>query len=201
MTIRARSSMPLLILALLGLLAFSSTASAASPVAKDGRIYACYKVKGKAKGTVRLARSAKAGCPRKWKKVSWYANGSAGPGLVAPPGPAGPKGDTGPQGEQGAPGTAGNVVVEQLEDKVTELLTRVESLEAVLKGVTNAELLNAIGLVPVVGALCEQTEDLNGQTTALGTTLGSLNTVLDTLLLGFSPIEVPTALPGFSCPN
>jgi len=198
MTIRARFSMPLLILALLGLLAFGSTASAAPPIAKDGKIYACYKVKGKAKGTVRLAGSSKARCPRKWRKVSWYANGSAGPGLVAPPGPAGPKGDT---GAQGVPGTAGNVVVEQLEDKVSELLTKVESLEAVLNGVTNAELLNAIGLVPVVGALCEQTEDLNGQTTALGTTLGSLNTVLDTLLLGFNPIEVPTALPGFSCPN
>jgi hypothetical protein len=199
MTIRARFSMPLLILALLGLLALGSTASAAPPVAKDGRIYACYKVKGKAKGTLRLAGSSKARCPRKWKKVSWYANGGPSvPGLVAPPGPAGPKGDT---GSQGAPGTAGNVVVKQLEDKVTELLTKVESLEAVLKGVTNAELLNAIGLTPVVGALCAQTEDLNGQTTALGTTLGSLNTVLDTLLLGFSPIEVPTALPGFSCPN
>lgn len=198
MTIRTRFSMAFFILALLGFLAFGSTASAASPIAKDGKIYACYKVKGKAKGTLRLARSAKARCPRKWKKVSWYANGSTGPGLVAPPGPAGPKGDT---GAQGAPGTAGNVVVEQLEDKVSELLTKVESLEAVLKGVTNAELLNAIGLTPVVGALCEQTEDLNGQTTALGSTLSSLNTVLSPLLLGFSPVTVPTALPAFSCPN
>lgn len=200
MTIRTRFSMTFFTLALLGFLAFGSTASAASPIARDGKIYACYKVKGKAKGTLRLARSAKSRCPRKWKKVSWYANGSA-PGTIAPPGPAGPKGDTGPQGERGAPGTAGNVVVEQLEDKVTELLTKVQSLEGILAGVTNTELLNAIGAVPAVGALCEQAEDLTSQTTALGSTLSSLNTVLSPLLLGFSPVTVPTALPPFSCPN
>jgi hypothetical protein len=196
MTIRTRFSLPLLILALLGFLAFSATASAAPPVARDGKIYACYKAKGKDKGTLRLVRNGKVRCQRQWKKVSWYASGkSFGPVPLGPPGPAGQK------GEQGAPGTAGNVVVEQLEDKVNELLPKVESLEAVLSGVTNAELLNAIGVVPVVGALCEQAEDLTDQTTAIGTTLGSLNTLLDTLLLGFSPIEVPTALPDFSCPN
>lgn len=198
MTIRTRFPMLLPILALLGFLAFSSTASAAPPVARDGKIYACYKAKGKGKGTVRLVRNGKVRCQRKWKKVSWYANGLSGPGVIASPGPAGPKGDTGPQGE---PGTAGNVVVETLEDKVAELLTKVESLEGVLSGVTNGQLLNAIGAVPAVGALCEQAEDLTDQTTALGTTLGSLNTLLDTLLLGFSPIEVPTALPKFSCPS
>jgi hypothetical protein len=191
--------MSLLILALLGFLAFSSTASAAAPaVARDGKIYACYKAKGKGKGTLRLVRNGKVRCQRKWKKVSWYAKG-AGYGFGTPI--AGPTGATGPQGEQGIPGTAGNVVVEQLEDKVSELLTKVESLEAVLLGVTNTELLNAIDAVPAVGALCEQAEDLTDQTTDLGGTLASLNTVLDTLLLGFSPIEVPTALPSFSCPN
>ena len=193
--------MSLLILALLGFLAFSATASAAPPVARDGKIYACYKAKGKDKGSLRLVRNGKARCPRQWRKVSWYANGFSGPGSIAPAGPAGPKGDPGSQGEQGVPGTAGNVVVTALEDKVSELLTRVESLETVLNGVTNTGLLNAIGAVPAVGALCDQAEDLTDQTTAIGTTLGSLNTLLDTLLLGFSPIEVPTALPKFSCPN
>lgn len=195
MSIRTRFPMPLLILALLGFLAFSSTASAAPPVARDGKIYACYKAKGKGKGTMRLVRNGKVRCQRKWKKVSWYAKG-AGYGFGTPiPGPAGPKGA---QGDQGTPGTAGNVVVEQLEDKVAELLTKVESLEAILVGVTNTQLLNAIDAVP---ALCERAEDLTDQTTDLGTTLGSLNTVLNTLLLGFSPIEVPTALLDFSCPT
>lgn len=201
MTIRKRFPMSLSILALLAFLAFGSTASAAAPVAKDGKIHACYKVRGKGKGDLRLVGSGKARCPRQWKKVSWYAAGTPSPGVIAPPGPAGPKGDTGSQGERGIPGVEGNVVVKELEDKVTELLTKVESLEGILGGVTNSELLNAIGVVPVVGALCEQAEGLTDQTTALGTTLKSLNTLLDTLLLGFSPIEVPAALPKFSCPN
>lgn len=200
MTIRARFPMLLLPLALLAFLMFGATASAA-PIAKDGKIYACYKAKGKGKGTLRLVRSGKARCPRQWKKVSWYASLKTfgpGPNPHGPAGPAGPKGDTGPQGEKG---TAGNVVVESLEDKVTELLTKVESLEAVLKGVTNTDLLGAIEAVPAVGALCEQAEDLTDQTTALGSTLSSLNTVLNPLLLGFSPVSVPTALPSFNCPT
>lgn len=202
MTIRKRFPMSPFILALLAFLAFSATASAAAPVAKDGKIHACYKAKGKGKGTLRLVGSGKARCPRGWRKAAWYANGApSSPGLIASPGPAGPKGDTGPEGKQGVPGVEGNVVVKELEDKVTELLTKVESLEGILSGVTNGELLNAIGAVPAVGALCEQAEDLTDQTTALGSTLKSLNTLLDTLLLGFSPVEVPAALPSFSCPN
>ncbi|HEY6730473.1 MAG TPA: hypothetical protein VI039_05555 [Solirubrobacterales bacterium] len=196
MTIRTRFSMPLLILALLGFLAFSATASAAPPVARDGKIYACYKAKGKGKGTLRLVRNGKVRCQRKWKKVSWYARGVSGaPVLVAP---VGPKGDPGPQGEQG---TAGNVVVTALEGKVSELLTRVQSLEGVLSGVTNGDLLNAVDVVPLVANICERTEALTDQTTALGSTLGSLNTLLNTLLLGFSPVQVPTALTEFNCPS
>jgi hypothetical protein len=198
MPIRKRFPKFVSVLALLGFLAFAATASAASPVAKDGKIHACYKAKGKGEGTLRLVRNGKARCPKKWRKVAWYAAGSS---FTTVQGPQGQKGDPGPEGKQGAPGVEGNVVVKELEDKVTELLTKVESLESILDGVTNTELLNAIGLAPVVGALCEQTEDLNGQTTALGTTLGSLNTVLNTLLIGFSPVSVPAALPSFSCPN
>ncbi|HKH64730.1 MAG TPA: hypothetical protein VKA35_04640 [Solirubrobacterales bacterium] len=66
---------------------------------------------------------------------------------------------------------------------------------------TNTALLNAIDAGPAVGALCEQAEDLTDQTTALGGTLTSLNTVLNAVLIGFSPVSVPTALPSFSCPN
>src|SRR4051794_409521 len=126
MTIRARFPMSLALLAVLGLAAFGSTASAASPVAKDGKIHACYKAKGKGKGTLRLVRNGKARCPRKWKKVAWYAN-SAGPATPGAPGPAGPQGSQGAQGERGATGTAGNVVVTELESKVNELLTKVQS--------------------------------------------------------------------------
>jgi hypothetical protein len=198
MTIRARFPMFLALLAVLGLTAFGSTASAASPIAKDGKIHACYKAKGKGKGTLRLVRNGKTRCPKKWKKVAWYAKGFSTGTPTAPQGPEGPRG---PQGERGLTGTAGNVVVEELENQVSELLTKVQSLETVLKGVTNADLLGAIDAVPAVDALCKQTEDLTSQTTALGTTLGSLNTVLNTVVPLFTPVSVPTALPPFSCPN
>src|SRR5882757_5233789 len=103
----------ILAIALLGavlLFAASRPASAAPLVGKDGKIHACYKVKGKAKGTLRVVRSAKVRCPRRWKKVAWNAGGPAGP--------AGATGEPGAKGEIGLPGTAGNVVVKGLEDKV-----------------------------------------------------------------------------------
>src|SRR5689334_16450014 len=121
MTIRARCPLSVVLLTALGVMAFASTAPAASPIAKDGRIHACYKAKGKGKGTLRLVRNGKVRCPKKWKKVSWQANGAT---VAGQPGPAGETGATGPQGDRGLTGTAGNVVVEELESKVSELLTK-----------------------------------------------------------------------------
>lgn len=162
------------------LLCAAGTASAGPLVGKDGKIHACYKFKGKAKGTLRVVRSAKVRCPRRWKKVAWYASGPAGPRGEA--GAQGQAGQTGARGETGLPGTAGNVVVEGLENKVTELLTRVQTLES------------------VATSLCAQTKALNEQTTALGTSATALNTLLDTLLVTFTPVSVPTALSPFTCP-
>jgi hypothetical protein len=159
------------------LLCAAGTASAGPLVGRDGKIHACYKFKGKAKGTLRVVRSAKVRCPRRWKKVAWYASGPAGPR-----GETGGQGQTGARGEAGAPGTAGNVVVAGLEDKVTELLAKVQSLEN------------------VATSLCAQTKALNEQTTALGTSTTALNTLLDTLLITFTPVSVPTALSPFTCP-
>jgi hypothetical protein len=204
--------------------------AAASLVAKDGKIHACYKAKGKGKGALRVVRGAKAKCPKGWRKTAWVASpvsSGAAVGPVGPKGEQGPAGQAGPQGSTGATGRSENVVVDELESKVTELLTKVQSLEAVLAGVDNAELkeaiegiakvdaleavlsgvthsqlIEAIGLSPTVGALCEQTEELTGQTTALGSTLGALNTILGGFLgVLFTPPTIPTALPPFSCPS
>src|SRR3954469_25859722 len=185
----------------LGLCAFvlftSSPASAAGIVAKDGKIHACYKAKGKGKGTLRLVRSAKVKCPKKWKKASWYASGQGGSQGKA--GAPGNPGETGTNGGSGLPGTTGTVTVKALEDKVTELLTKVQSLETVLKGINNQQLQEAIASVPVVGELCGQAKALNKQSTALGGALSGLSTVVDTLTLMGLP-TVPTALPAFECP-
>jgi hypothetical protein len=157
-------------------------ASAAPLVGKDGKIHACYKVKGKAKGTLRVVRSAKVRCPRRWKKVAWTAAGSA-------PAPAenGAAGQPGATGGTGLPGTTPSVAdleskVTELQMKVTELLGKVGSLESVLVSV------------------CTQTKSLNEQTKKLGESTSALNTVLDALIVTFVPVSVPTALAGFSCP-
>lgn len=229
--------------------------SAASLIGKDGKIHACYKAKGKGKGNLRLVHGAKARCRKGWRKTAWVASAAsngAAVGQIGPRGEQGSVGQSGPQGATGATGLSERVVVDELESKVTELLTKVQGLEAVLSGVNNLELkeavaniakvgtleavlagvdnaelkeaiegaakvgaletllagvtrsqlLEAVGLAPAVSALCEQTEALNGQTTALGSTLSALNTILEPLLgLLFHPPAVPTALPPFACPS
>ncbi|MGN6201090.1 MAG: collagen-like triple helix repeat-containing protein [Solirubrobacterales bacterium] len=216
MTIRERvhtgkSASLLLLLALCAFVLFTSTpASAAGIVAKDGKIHACYKAKGKGKGTLRVVRSAKAKCPKKWKKVAWYAKGPSSP-VPGPAGPQGPAGAAGSQGErgeagpQGLPGRNENLVLNELEDKVTELLSKVQSLETILNGVSNTQLKEAIAgiakteaLEAAVGSLCTQATALTEKSGELGTALGGLKTVLGTLAVVAVPI--PTALSPYSCP-
>jgi hypothetical protein len=210
--VHAGRSTPLLLLpALCAFVLFtSSPASAAGIVAKDGKIHACYKVKGKGKGTLRVVRSAKAKCPKKWKKVAWNARPTyTGPGLAGPTGPQGPSGSTGPQGEKGetgAPGRNENLVLNELEDKVTELLGKVQSLETILNGIDNTQLKEAIAgiakteaLEDAVGSLCTQATALTSKSGELGTALSGLKTVLGTLTAMMLP-SIPTALPAYSCP-
>ncbi|HEX6457245.1 MAG TPA: collagen-like protein [Solirubrobacterales bacterium] len=185
----------LFLLALCAFVLFTSSPSVAFPVAKDGRIHACYKAKGRGKGALRLVRNGKVRCPKKWKKVAWSAGGVPGP-----QGEQGARGETGATGAQGLPGRNENVVVNELEDKVTELLGKVQSLEAILNGVTNVELLAAIANTK---ALCTQVSTLTGQLNSVEEALGGLklNAVLTTL---GGLLEIPTLpgpLPSFSCPS
>jgi hypothetical protein len=180
------------------LVCVTGSASAASLAAKDGRIHACYKAKGKAKGTLRVVRSAKVRCPRGWKKTAWNASGGAG--AAGENGAGGGAGEPGSAGGNGTSGTAGtNAKVSSLESQVTELLTKLKSLESVLAGITNTQLKEAIGNVPVVATLCSEAKKLNEQSNGLGTALGGLNTVVDTLTILALP-TIPAALPAFECP-
>lgn len=198
---RAEAERSAFALFLLGLCAFvlftSAPAAAAGIVGKDGKIHACYKAKGRGKGTLRVVRRAKVKCPKKWKKTSWYAAGQAGPQGAA--GAPGGNGETGTNGSSGLPGTTGTATVKALEDKVTELLTKVQSLETILKGINNQQLQEAIAAVPVVGELCTQATALTSKSGELGSALGGLSTVLDTLTI-LALHNIPTALPPFSCP-
>jgi hypothetical protein len=190
----------LIALALL-LAAGPGSASAASLVGKDGKIHACYKVKGKGKGTLRVVRSAKAHCPRRWKKVAWSASGPSGTageqGSSGERGSSGESGGAGAKGDTGAQATAAKVT--SLETQVTELLAKLKGLESILAGITNSDLKGAIGAVPVVATLCGQAKSLNEQSSKLGESAGALNTVVKTLVPLFVPVAVP-ALPAFACP-
>lgn len=165
------------------LLLSSGSASAASPVAKDGKIYACFKAKGKAKGDLRLLRGAKARCPRKWQKVAWQATSTPGPR-----GEAGAPGRPGSNGQAGASGLSGvdaGAAVVGLEAKVAQLLLKVESLEG------------------VVEALCTQGGVLTNRLNVLEGVLGGLNLngVLTTLGGLLNIPALPGALPAFNCPT
>lgn len=179
MTLRARTPLALVLLGLLALLLLAPPAADARPlVGKDGKIHACYKWKGKKKGALRVVRGPKVRCPRKWKKVSWYARG----GFASPPAAIGPV------GPQGPPGAVDPAVVTQLEGKVSQLLTRVEELET---------------LIPTVQALCTQVETVTDQVNAVEEALGglSLNAVLTTLGGILDIPALPGALPEFNCPT
>src|ERR1044071_7808647 len=68
----------------------AESAGAAGIVGRDGKVYACYRTKGKAKGTVRLVAKKKK-CRKGEKKISWNATG-----------PAGVAGENGSGGEPGS---------------------------------------------------------------------------------------------------
>jgi hypothetical protein len=186
----------------------SSPASAAGIVAKDGKIHACYKARGKGKGMLRVVRSAKVKCPKKWKKVSWYASGPAGPqGASGSPGGGGETGTNGSNGLPGTPATA--TVVKGLENKITELLSKVQSLETILNGIDNQQLKEAIAAVAdvkalegIVGSLCSQGSTLTSQLNSVESALGglSLNAVLTTLGGVLNIPALPGPLSSFSCP-
>jgi hypothetical protein len=200
---RARAIGPAAIVAVallgvaLALTSATGTATAASLAAKDGKIHACYKAKGKGKGALRVVRSARVRCPRGWKKTAWNASGT--PGAAGENGGNG-AGEPGSGGGNGASGTAAtNAKVSSLESQVTELLTKLKSLESILAGITNTQLKEAIGNVPVVATLCTEAKKLNEQSNGLGTALGAVNTILDPLTLLPLP-TIPAALPAFQCP-
>lgn len=179
------------------LICFGGTAAAAGPIGKDGQIHACYRVKGKPKGELRVVRSARAHCRRGERKTSWSLAGSAG---LAGTGSAGSAGGQGTAGQSAAAGSSDEAA---LKAQVGALSARVETLEGVLDGVTNGALLGAIAAVPAVESLCDQSTALTKTANELGAGLGALVSVLKGTVLGsiFGGVGVPGELSAFSCPT
>jgi hypothetical protein len=171
-------------------------------VGRDGKVYACYRTKGKAKGTVRLVAKRKH-CRRDEKKISWSATG-----------PAGESGQNGAGGESGSGGEAGAA---GLEGRIERLTNRVETLEEKLKGITNAtlnevvsklqgvsgkQLQEAVSAVADVNALCSQATKLTTEVNAIGSALDNtgLAGTIPPLLELVVPAVTGLPLPSFTCP-
>ena len=164
-------------------LALAGEASAGRIVGKDGVIHACYKAGGKGKGNIRLV-AKRMHCRRNERKLQWSVRGPAGPG--------GANGIGGADGQAGATGEAGKA---GLESKVAELTTRVETLEGILKGVSNDSLTKAVAAVPVVESVCEQTETLTGAFDALRSGIGNI----EVLGVKLGVLALPGALGSYVC--
>lgn len=177
--------------ALLACLAGSASAERHKLVGRDGKIHACYRVKGKPKGMVRVVRGANHRCRRGERRMAWRVAANA-------------DGASGAQGQSGSPGGASSsssTDLAALEGKVGALAFKVEALEGILSGISNADLQEAIDAAPLVAAVCDQATLLTEQSNLLGEELDGLVTTLGGTILGaiFGGIEVPAALDPFSC--
>lgn len=158
----------------------TASAGVKPPVGRDGKIHACYRVKGKPRGALRVVRSSRARCLRGERKVAWVVAGAVGA--------AGLNGNTGTQGEQGSTGQAGTqgAITSTLTEQVKSLSARIEGLEATLTGV------------------CAQSEALTKQVNLVAEVVEGLglNGVLKTLGGLLEIPELPEPLDeSFSCPS
>lgn len=142
---RVNASLALFAATAVLLVALVGTAGAASPVGKDGKIHACYRVKGKSKGSIRVVPAAKR-CKRGERKVVWSAAGSGGQagtgGQTGATGQTGSAGQAGATGQQGQSGTNGSSNEVALKTEIASLTLKLEGLEGILGGVTHNDLLN-----------------------------------------------------------
>ncbi len=164
------------------LFALVGTAGAASPVGKDGKIHACYRVKGKPKGSLRIVPAKQKRCKRGERKVAWSASSMTGvPGVSGTAGNTG--GQSGSNGSNGAGGTNGTNGTEvALKNQITDLTLKLEGLEGILSGVTHSDLLGVLGTLKGVnnGGLLNAVDAVKGLTNgelldAVGTVEGLTN--------------------------
>lgn len=157
--------------------AFVGTAAAA-PIAKNGKVNACYRVKGKAKGAMRVVPANKK-CRRGERKLAWNVAGPAGPA-----GKAGAQGAAGANGQAGATGPQGSGNEAALQAKIAGLNLQVEGLE------------------DMVGSLCTQANALPTQVnSSLGAALSGL--ALGGTIPALLSLTVPSLVPvtAYTCPS
>ncbi len=223
-------SIVVLAMALVGLISVAfAGAAVAAPIAKNGKVNACYRVKGKAKGAMRVVPANKK-CGHGERKLAWSVAGP--PGSAGPAGPVGSNGTTGSNGVTGTTGSPGSTNEAALQTKIAGLTLKVEDLEGTLQGVTNGDLTGAVaklqGLtngelsstvgklsgitgpeltetvkqLPVVSSLCTQANSLPTQVNnSLGAALSglALGGTIPALLSLTKPALTPVT--SYTCPS
>jgi hypothetical protein len=170
------------------LVGLCGSASAARSIGKGGSIQACYKVKGKAKGAMRVVPTGKK-CKKGERKLAWRMTGA--PGQTGAAGTGGSSGSaTGQNGTNGGSGTNGtNGNTATLESKIAGLNLKIDGLEKVLDGLNNGELT---GVVDTLDGLTNG--QLKGVVDTLdGVTNGELTGALDAVD-GLSALELGKAV-------
>jgi hypothetical protein len=167
------------------LLTVFGAAALAAPIGKDGMIHACYRVKGKPKGSLRVVRSARAHCRRGERKVAWNlvpVGGASGQS-----GQSGQGGASGRQGDGGAAGAPGSNEA-ALEAKVASLSLKVETLEDLLDGVGSGGVSGLVSRVDGMEGLLSGVEagDLSNAVNTLGNVT---NQKLEDAVDGFPMLE------------
>lgn len=198
----------------IGLIAFATLMAGvaqAAPIGKGGKIYACYATTGQSRGAVRVVGKRQR-CHRGERKIYW--------GVAGPAGAAGARGPAGPQGAQGAQGAAGSTSATQ-QNQIDSLTTQVQSLQSILQGLSNQQLLDAIanaaklngisastltdlvGTLPIVSSLCSQLSTVTNQTNLLrGGIAGVTLTGALALVGGLVTFpSLPALLPVYTCPS
>jgi hypothetical protein len=161
-------------------------ANAAGVVGPSGQISGCYVKKGKAKGTLRVVPPGRR-CRKGEKPLSWNAQGQSG--------------QSGSTGAQGGSGTSSQTDLSSLTTQLSQLQTRVTQLEGVLTGLTNTDLVGAVGAVADVNALCTQVPTVVTQLNSVRTVLSGLSLAgVIPVGLGLTVPPIPSALSPFSCP-
>lgn len=214
--VKSRIGLALCALVAVGLISALFAGSAlAAPIAKNGKVNACYKVKGKAKGAMRVVPANKK-CRKGERKLAWSVAGTPGPS--GQDGAKGANGANGATGATGAPGAAAIGNEAALQAKIAGLTVKVEGLEGILAGVTNGDLLttvnkltgitglelsDAVGTLPVVNSLCSQTTLLTSQLNLVQGGVAGLG--LNGVLTGLGGLlnipSLPALLTAYTCPS
>jgi hypothetical protein len=187
------------------------TAAARAHVGKDGQIHACYRVKGKPKGALRVVPSARTRCRKGERKATWSVAGPGGQSGAA--GQAGSN-SSGAQGQAGSNGTSSSGEA-ALKTQIASLNLKIDGLEETLGGLTKGDLLGAVNTVkgltntdltetvdtlPLVSSLCSQNEELAEQINLISGVVENLglSSALEALGLLVIP-TLPADLPTLGC--